>query len=439
MRSSESDLTERATLRRAARRPVLVAVGATGGAKALHVGSAIARRYATEMVVTSVTAPPPLYTFESNRMLLLPWLVEQLIAERRASVHDRLHRHDIVPPGEPEPRIEVRYGEPADTIADVARELDARLIVLGIGPHSLRHRILSAGTAGATGRRAPCPVLAVADGALQLPRVVVVATDFSPESIHAAKVALTMLADGALVYLVHAWSRVEAVFPNALLTTLNDRYVASVPAQFARMREALGPCDGLTVETLSLEGRPADVVLAVAHAMRADLVVAGTHGRGIVERWLLGSTSSALLRGAECSVLLAPAPPISERMELVRHMSGTSSVRVPAEWDAELRAFVKRNRDRLTALEVDDPRLGAQVQERGLSLIGASYDAHDRHVALMFGDAARRVHFTRNLAHIRNVAVTSGPRDDRALWIESDDGATLVTFLDRPADSALVS
>ena len=48
----------------------------------------------------------------------------------------------------------------------------------------------------------------------------------------------------------------------------------------------------------------------------------------------------------------------------------------------------------------------------------------------MFGDAERRVHFTRNLAHIRGVAVTSGPRDDRALWIESDEGATLVTFLE---------
>jgi hypothetical protein len=45
------------------------------------------------------------------------------------------------------------------------------------------------------------------------------------------------------------------------------------------------------------------------------------------------------------------------------------------------------------------------------------------------------VHFTRNLARIRSVAVTSGPRDDRALWIESEDGATLVTFLESPAAS----
>ena len=329
MPDTDSSLTERATLRRTERRPVLVAVGASGGTKAVHAGHAIAQRYATELIVVSVVEPPPLYTFESNRMLLLPWLLEQLVDERRQSVQDRLRQHGLVSPRDTGPRIEVRYGLAADTIADLAREVDARLIVLGIGPHSLRHRLLSAGTAWTAGRRAPCPILAVGEHPPELPRIAVVATDFSAESIHAARVALTMLADGSVVYLVHAWSRVEAVFPNALLTTFNDRYAASLPEKFARMRAALDLGDRTTVETLALEGRPADMVLAVAHAMRADIVVAGTHGRGVVERWLLGSTSSALLRGAECSVLLAPPPPTAERIELVRQMDGTSAARNP--------------------------------------------------------------------------------------------------------------
>jgi len=436
MSETLSDLTQRATSRRAARRPVLVAIGASGGAGALQVARTIAERYSADMVVTSVVEPPPLYTFESNRLLLLPWLLEQLIGERHASVHDRLHQLGIVPPGLAEPRVDVRYGNAAETIADVARELDARLIVLGIGPHSLRHRLFSAGRAWTTGRRAPCPLLAVGEGMQELPRVAVIATDFSPESIHAAKVALTLLADGAIVHLVHAWSRVEAVFPSAALATFNEQYAASLPGRFARMIDAIGPADHVRFQTLALEGRPADLVLAVAHSVRADLAVAGTHGRGALERWLLGSTSSALLRGAECSVLLAPRPPIAKRMELMRHMSGTFQVEEPAAWDAELRAVVERNHDRPTALEVDDRTLGAQVQERGLSLVGASYDPHDRRVALMFSDAQRRVHLTRSLARIRSVAVTGDPRDDHALWIESDDGATLVTFLDRSGDAS---
>jgi len=433
MSDARRDLTERAAAQRATRRPVVVAIGATGGTQALRSGTAIAARCETDVVVTSVVEPPAAYTFETNRAMLLPWLVEQQIGERRETVYDRLHRSSILPSLLPEPRVEVRYGESADTIAEVAREVGARLIVMGIGPHSLRHRLLSSGTAWATGRRAPCPVLAVADDGPELARVAVVATDFSPESIHAARAALPILADGAVVYLVHAWSRVEAAFPSVQLATLNEEYAASLPERFTLLRQALGHADGISFEEVALEGKPAELVLGLARAKQADLIVAGTHGRGAVERWLLGSTSSAVLHGAECSVLLAPQPPVAERTALVRHMSGTSSVREPAEWDAELRAFVLRNRDRRTTLEVDDPAIGAQVQESGLALVGATYDPRDQHLALMFGGARDGAHLTRNLVHVHTVAVTSDPHDvDRALHIESEAGSTLVTFLDEP-------
>jgi nucleotide-binding universal stress UspA family protein len=433
MSNANRDLNERAAARRATRRPVVVAIGATGGTQALRSGTAIAARCDTDVVVTSVVEPPPVYTFETNRAMLLPWLVEQQIGERRETVYDRLHRLGVLPPATSEPRVEVRYGDSGDTIADVARELDARLIVMGIGPHSLRHRLFSSGTAWATGRRAPCPVFAVADDAPALARVAVVATDFSPESIHAARAALPLLAEDAVVYLVHAWSRVEAAFPSVELATLNETYAASLPERFTLMRQALGDAAGITFHAVALEGKPAELVLSVASAKEADLIVAGTHGRGAMERWLLGSTSSALLHGAECSVLLAPQPPVAVRTELARHMSGTSSVREPAEWDAELRAFVLRNRDRRTALEVDDPAIGAQVQESGLALVGATYDPRDHHVALMFDGARDGAHLTRNLAHVHSVAVTSDPRDvDRALYIESANGSTLLTFLDEP-------
>ena len=63
---------------------------------------------------------------------------------------------------------------------------------------------------------------------------VLVATDFSPESIAAARAALPLLADGATLHLVHAWRRIATVFPSAELAQLNDRYAASLPEQFQR-------------------------------------------------------------------------------------------------------------------------------------------------------------------------------------------------------------
>lgn len=436
MSATPRDLSARVATRHAAQRPILVAIGPTGGAHTLRLAQAIAARHETPLVITSIVEPPPAYA-DHTSPLLLPMLVEQQVDERHASVYDRLQRIGIE--GTPAIRVEVRYGETGVTLADVARETDARLVVMGIGPYAVRHRLLSSRTVWEMCHHATQPVLAVADQSRGLARTAVVAIDFSPESITAARAALALLADDATLHLVHAWRRVTTAFPSAALAQLNDRYAASLPDQFQRVRTALGPCGGVRVETHALEGAPAELVLAMARAERADLIVAGTHGRGMVARWLLGSTSSALLRAAECSVLLAPAPGVAERLALVRHMEGTSSLRVPAEWDTELSAFVRRNRDRPTRLEIDDPVIGAQVQETGLALVGATYDSHDRQVALMF--AGREAHFTRTLGDVRVIAVSSDARDvDRALYVESDGGSTLLTFLAEPhATSASVN
>jgi nucleotide-binding universal stress UspA family protein len=432
MSAVPGELSARVAARHEAHRPILVAIGRTGGAQALRTAHAIAARDASPLVIASIVEPPPVYSFHTNSPVLLPMLIDQQIDERRTSVHDRLHRLGF--DETPAPRVEVCYGEPGAAIADLAGRLDARLIVMGIGPYAVRHRVLSMGTVWETCHRATQPVLAVAEQARGLPHQAVVATDFSPESITAARAALPLLADGATLHLVHVWRRVTTAFPSADLEKLNERYALSLPEQFHRLRSALGASGRIVVETHTFEGQPAEVVLALAQAKKADLVVAGTHGRGMLQRWLLGSTSSALLRAADCSVLLAPAPGVTERLALVRHMEGTSSVRAPQAWDAELHAFVRRNQDRLTMLEIDDPTIGAQVQETGLALVGATYDSHDRRVALMFAGRARHdVHFTRTLGDVRGIAVSSDARDvDRALYIESNGGGTLLTFLDEP-------
>jgi len=54
--------------------------------------------------------------------------------------------------------------------------------------------------------------------------------------------------------------------------------------------DGLAPVD---VEDVAVEGRPADVILD--HAKDAQLVVVGTHGKGMVRRMLLGSVSRQIL------------------------------------------------------------------------------------------------------------------------------------------------
>lgn len=53
-------------------------------------------------------------------------------------------------------------------------------------------------------------------------------------------------------------------------------------------------------------GQPVDAILDEAKGLNADLIVAGTHSKSGLSRWLLGSTSAALLEQAHCPVMLVP-------------------------------------------------------------------------------------------------------------------------------------
>ena len=422
------------------RGPVVVAVGPTGGVAAASAGRAIAESTMRELVVVSIVEPPPVYTFETNRALLLPWLVEQQTAERREAVHDLVHRLGMRDPDR-EPEIQIVYGEAEVEIPRFARLLGAGLIVMGIGPHDVRRRLVSAGTVATVSQHAPCPVLAVSEHARVPARIAIIATDFSPESLYAARVARTLVAEDAVVDVVHAWHRLDAVSPNVALATLNERYVDSLAGQFDRVRDALVPVGSLAIHPVALEGKAADIVLDIARVKRADLIVCATHGHGAMHRWLVGSTSSALLRHADCSILLVPTPPLAERTWLARTTAADTAVSSDrAEWDEELRAFVERNQFRRTRLEIEAPSLGAQIEESGYTLTGATYDPRDRQIGLMFGGArVGEPHLTHSLRAVRSLSVRSDEAEcDEALLIRTDESDALLTFLPEPAPRSSV-
>lgn len=60
------------------------------------------------------------------------------------------------------------------------------------------------------------------------------------------------------------------------------------------------------VETLLREGTPVEEAVAAAAEWGADLLVVGTHGRGGLQRLVLGSVAEGVLRHAHCPVLVVP-------------------------------------------------------------------------------------------------------------------------------------
>jgi nucleotide-binding universal stress UspA family protein len=118
-------------------------------------------------------------------------------------------------------------------------------------------------------------------------------TDFSPNSSHCeGPVVALARAAGARVSVVHALSGLEA---------LRGESEARLEVLAAPLRD-----QGLEVEVRLEAGTPADV----AHAPGADLLVVGRTGKtGLVDRLLVGSTASRVLREATTDVLVVGGRP----------------------------------------------------------------------------------------------------------------------------------
>ena len=404
--------------------PVVVAVGPDDGDPALYAAHVLSARLGTGVAVVTALEPLPVY----GPVLHAP-LPAEIDEMRTAAVVDRLRRRvrDAAGAGAEWP-VEVRVGPRARVVAGVARERESSLIVMGLGAHRAINRLFGETTLQ-TVRLACRPVLAVADDFLVVPRFAVAAVDFSASSLAAVRTALPLLAEGATLYLVHVWHRSEIVHPT--LQAQDAAYERRLPELFARLERELAVPAGVSVKAVPLVGTPAEEVLAFAASHKADLIVAGTHGHGWVERLFVGSVVTRLMRGARCSVLTAPEPSVADVDRLERSVTGTYESHSPDAWAVQLEGFARRNAGRRTALEIDDDHLGAQLQETGYALLGATYDHHDRRAELMLGDPTRRAtHLTRTIQGVTSVAVATGPNGrDEALRMTHDHAQTLLTSL----------
>jgi nucleotide-binding universal stress UspA family protein len=57
-----------------------------------------------------------------------------------------------------------------------------------------------------------------------------------------------------------------------------------------------------------VEGFPAEVILSKADELNCDVIIMGTHGKGVIQYTFLGSTSRRVLRRARKPVLIIPLP-----------------------------------------------------------------------------------------------------------------------------------
>jgi nucleotide-binding universal stress UspA family protein len=136
---------------------------------------------------------------------------------------------------------------------------------------------------------------------------ILVPTDFSPTAELALQYAIDIAPPGASIHVVHV------VDDTGFVAAYPDGFAAEIPglreqavkeAQHllaALVGKLAAPNTVLTTEVLT--GRPVTTIIETARARKADLIVMGTHGRGALAHFMLGSVAERVLRTAQCPVL----------------------------------------------------------------------------------------------------------------------------------------
>jgi nucleotide-binding universal stress UspA family protein len=202
-------------------------------------------------------------------------------------------------------RVDVLSGLPAPTVAVAAAETKASLVVMGLGKHELLDRVFGTVTALRVMQVSSVPVLAVPQNWIGVPRNVLVAVDFGPASLRAARTAMRIIPPGGTVCFAHVAS--NNGLPNCD-EGLAELYRNNLNEEFDRFVAAVGVPDDVTVARTRLYGDTSVALLIWASTNRADMIVTGTHGANAFARLIVGSVASQLVRGAHCAILVASAP-----------------------------------------------------------------------------------------------------------------------------------
>lgn len=145
---------------------------------------------------------------------------------------------------------------------------------------------------------------------------ILVAYDEGNQSKKALQTAIEIAHNsGATIYLVSAYAlpvvyqstvSLEGIYPDntAIMKYLQENSQNHLAAILKEAAETVRQAN-IPVHTEILEGSPGRVIVQYIEEQSIDLVAVGSHNRGAVNRFFMGSVSNYILQHAKCLVLIA--------------------------------------------------------------------------------------------------------------------------------------
>jgi nucleotide-binding universal stress UspA family protein len=200
---------------------------------------------------------------------------------------------------------DIRIGTVHDVISRAISRIKPDLIAMGTHGRTGIDRWFLGSVTEWLMRHSPVPVLALsAKERLRAPafRRILVTTDFSEGTPDALEYAFSIAQENeSRVTLLHvvndAGMDVSTKSEDSIIESVRTRLETFVPD------EAWDWCD---IRAKVEVGNPYRMIAKVLEKEKPDLVVMNIHGKGMLDRALLGSTAERVVRSAKCPVLLIP-------------------------------------------------------------------------------------------------------------------------------------
>jgi nucleotide-binding universal stress UspA family protein len=148
------------------------------------------------------------------------------------------------------------------------------------------------------------------------------ATDLSENSAYAFRYAVSAAQQhGAKIHILHVPEEIKtnllwAYFEMDKLQDIREKGKEEIKERIQKRLEVFcqkelvkdPECRDLLASTEVVEGDPATEILRKANELGVDLVVMGTHGKGLLEHAFLGSVAEKILHRIKIPVLTIPIP-----------------------------------------------------------------------------------------------------------------------------------
>lgn len=206
------------------------------------------------------------------------------------------------------------HGPAADCIIDYAFDHDVDLIVMSSHGRSGLQRFVYGSVAEKVLRQAPCATAVIRAGAdmpLRDSHNVLVPLDGSELAEKAIEPAMALA--GALESDVHllrvtqsGHARLETASMQPVFDQIEAKEIAEAETYLQHKYNELDNAH-LFIDVVMTDGSVAEAIMQYAKEHHINLIVMSSHGRSGLSRWMYGSVTEQVLRGACCATLVIRA------------------------------------------------------------------------------------------------------------------------------------